>query len=427
MRVLGLLAAWGVLAVLATMCFALGGSIGYRRGVRDTLAQVRDRRVGKSGCRPLPANHMRRRSSGHARPGARARRSRWRVPAMSPRRRRSRIPVDPRITVLGATIAAVLLLGVPATAVGATTAQPGESLYPVKRGMEQVRLALSVGPERDAKVHIDLAATRLAELTALVGRDASSAVIADVSQDLEKHAAAASATLDGASDTPDRSRLQQQLSAVASQQVEVMDVAVEGCADADPECETLEQTRDETVALDDTTAGDVPTVVAGEVLPSPETPAQADAQASAAPSAPAAAGAAGEQTSVAAATEVPPDTTDDEGAGASDGEQPAIAGSAAELPPEPSASESSTARPSESPSATASPSATPSAGATAKPEPSTAPADTPAGRPRSPSGGSSAPEGGSQMPGSDHAADDTGTADAGNEPATDGTRSEQRQ
>src|ERR671918_925406 len=59
MRVLGVLAAWTVLAVLATLCFAVGGSIGYRRGVQDAVRQLRERRSGKTGCRPQPRAHHR--------------------------------------------------------------------------------------------------------------------------------------------------------------------------------------------------------------------------------------------------------------------------------------------------------------------------------------------------------------------------------
>lgn len=271
MRVLGVLAAWGVLAVLATMCFALGGSLGYRRGVKDTLAQIRDRRTGKTGCRPLPANHLRRRTTGHARPGARSRRARWRPrPTGAPvaGSGRSFLPSrsDPRVTALAAAAAAILLVGVPSTAIGATTAQPGESLYTVRRNLERVRVALATGAEDDTEVHVELAAARLVDLQGLVGNpDVGPDVIADVSLDLGVHAEAASRRLTGVEDDNQRSELGQRLQHVVGTQVEIMDniVTLDCSEDVDVECETLSETRDGTVALRTKTEADVAIAQAG--------------------------------------------------------------------------------------------------------------------------------------------------------------------
>lgn len=281
MRVLGVLVAWGVLAVLATMCFALGGSIGYRRGVRDTLAQIRERRTGKTGCRPFPLNHLRRRTSGHARPGARARRARWHVgqPSAAGRaawldpERFGRVP-----TVAAASLAVVLLLGVPGTAIGATTAQPGDSLWKVKLGLEQVRLALSTSPESDAGVHVALASARLTELAGLVGDDAAPNIVDDVSADLSGHARAASDVLDRVQTTAVRADLERRIVDLTAQQVVVMDLLLEtDCRQgADRDCAALTATRDDMVALRESTDDAVAMIdaVATEVatpVPSPPT------------------------------------------------------------------------------------------------------------------------------------------------------------
>jgi hypothetical protein len=274
MRVLGVLAAWGVLGVLATMCFALGGSLGYRRGVKDTLAQIRDRRTGAAGCRPLPANHLRRRSSGHARPGARARRARWGprhagAPVAVPIRAVLPARSDPRVTALAATVVAVLLIGVPGAAIGATTAQPGESLYSMRRGMERVRVALATG-EGDTEVHIELAAARLTDLQVLVDNDdVGPDVIADVSSDLAAHATAASGRLPRVADDTHRSSLGRKLANVGGKQVEVMDVIVaRDCGgDVAGTCEARNDMLEGTVALRVSTQQDV-ALAQGEPQPS---------------------------------------------------------------------------------------------------------------------------------------------------------------
>lgn len=41
--ILGVLAAWGVASVVGTMLFALGAALGHRRGVKDTVDEIRRR------------------------------------------------------------------------------------------------------------------------------------------------------------------------------------------------------------------------------------------------------------------------------------------------------------------------------------------------------------------------------------------------
>lgn len=361
MRVLGMLAAWGVLAVLGTMCFALGGSLGYRRGVKDTLTQIHERRTGNAGCRPLPANHLRRRTSGHSRPGARARRARWRprhagAAVAGPTRvtvgRRS----DPRVVALAATAAAILLIGVPGTAIGATTAQPGESLYTVRRSLENMRVALARGAENDAEVHVDLAAARLVDLQGLVGDDAAPEVVTDVSLDLADHAGAATSQLTAVADPSRRSTLGARLEHVTSKQVEVMaDLVALDCEGADDgHCRELDKARDGTVALKEDTERDV------AVSDRPETVVQADA----------------DKEGVVTAEEVEDPVTDDPAAATDTDAQDA--GSAE--PSEPGAGDDATPPPPAAAASTATPKAT-SSGPSSKPSASAKPTSPPSPKP----------------------------------------------
>ena len=280
MRVLGVLAAWGVLAVLATMCFALGGSIGYRRGVRDTVAQIRERRAGKAGCRPLPANHLRRRSSGHLRPGARARRARWRTgPSSAP------VAVAGASTATGsawsvltssrttsavaACIAGLLLIGVPVTAVGASTAGPEDRMYGAKLALEQVRLAAAMSPERKAQAHVDLARARLTELSLLDAGDAEPEVIHRVVDEVEVHYDAVKERTAQIDEPVVRETLARDIAAVASSQAAVVDtmVAATGCEErTDGHCEELAQTQRETAALQTDSVETVATVATDDVV-----------------------------------------------------------------------------------------------------------------------------------------------------------------
>jgi hypothetical protein len=285
LRVVAILAAWAVVAVLATLFFALGGSLGYRRGVQDTLTQARERRTGKKGCRPLPVNHLRRRTSGRARPGATARRARWYPGPVSAAHVASARPWrrDPRITLAVSTLAAVLLLGVPGTAIGATTAQPGESLWRLKLGLERVRVTLASGAQ-GAEVHADLASVRLAELHGLVADDPEADVVAAVSEDLHGHVTAATEALEEVADTGHRIALGRRLELVTDRQADVVGVlvAVSDCSGHDggaatDQCADLNETLDATLALKDTT--DAAVTFAEPVAAQPPVIAQDDADA----------------------------------------------------------------------------------------------------------------------------------------------------
>jgi hypothetical protein len=271
MRVLGVLAAWTVLAVLATLCFAVGGSIGYRRGVQDAVRQLRERRSGKTGCRPQTLSHHRYRPitrtslRSAADPlRARTRRLAFSAHGGSPRTRRfAGVQWSP--AVIGAAVA-VCVLAVPGVALGASTAQPGEALWGVKRGLEGVRLAMAPGADDEVEVHVDLAARRLSELNQLLGMGhADPQVVSAVIQGLHDHTEDAEKRLNDV-EQEDRAALVAGLDDLVARQVAVIDLLIDAdCTDsADQQCVALEDTRDVSAALQRTTstialAEDVPT------------------------------------------------------------------------------------------------------------------------------------------------------------------------
>lgn len=277
MRVLGVLAAWGVLAVLATLCFAVGGSIGYRRGVQDAVRQLRERRSGKTGCRPLPLPHHRRRPIAriHASPLRSAQAKAAAPPAIHRLRAQfSRPNLSPA---LAGAMATVFLLAVPGVAVGATTAQPGETLWPVKRGMEGARLAMATSPDSEMQIYVELASRRLNELNHLLAAEqADPQVVATVITDLRDHTEAASQQLQEV-DVAQRRQVAQRVQQVIRRQVMAIDVLLDiDCTDEaqDDKCVALgdtrvasEQLHQETVTVamagNDAVAGARPLATAG--------------------------------------------------------------------------------------------------------------------------------------------------------------------
>lgn len=76
-----------------------------------------------------------------------------------PRRVLRRAPLAVGMAVL----VVALTLGL-ATSAAASEAQPGDFLYRVKTGLEEVRVVVAASPEAKAKVHLEIAGTRLAEV-----------------------------------------------------------------------------------------------------------------------------------------------------------------------------------------------------------------------------------------------------------------------
>jgi len=257
MRVLGVLAAWGVLAVLATLCFAVGGSIGYRRGVQDAVRQLRERRSGKTGCRPLPLPHHRRRpiTRIHASPARSAHARAAAPPAVH--RLRAHLARPNLSPALAGAMAAVFLFALPGVALGASAAQPGDNLWPVKRGIERARLAMATSPDGDMQIHVDLASRRVNELNQLLTSDDADPDLVDaVIGDLRKHTEAASERLHEV-DVAQRQQVAERVEEVVHRQVMAIDVLLDiDCTDAVQGTEAAQDTvaaQDNTcVALGDT-------------------------------------------------------------------------------------------------------------------------------------------------------------------------------
>jgi hypothetical protein len=268
MRVLGVLAAWTVLAVLATLCFAVGGSIGYRRGVQDAVRQLRERRSGKTACRPVPVSHHRHRPvTRKPRSAADRLRARTGRPAYSahgePPHARVFAGVRWSPAAIGAA-AVVFVLAVPGFALGASTAQPGERLWGVKRGLENVQLALALGADDEVEVHVDLAGRRLSELDQLLGSTSADPLVVDVViQGLRDHTEHATARLNDV-ERGDKAPLAARLDDVVARQVAVINLLMDiDCTDStNDHCVALGDTRKVAVALHETTSA-----TAGEPRP----------------------------------------------------------------------------------------------------------------------------------------------------------------
>lgn len=255
MRVLGVLVAWGVLAVLATLCFAVGGSIGYRRGVQDAVRQVRERRNSKAECRPVPLARHRPRPIPRmrARAATQFRRARVGHPIAAAHsigdaaRGIAGLRLSP--AVIGAVVAVGLMV-VPGVAVGATTAQPGDTLWPVKRKVEDVRLAMATSSSRRVAVHVDIAAHRLTELNGLLGRnDADPAIVDEVIGGLRDHTEAANEVIREVPVT-EGPALAERVDDVVGRQVAVLDLLL----GIDCNEQRSEQRNEQCVALSDTLA-----------------------------------------------------------------------------------------------------------------------------------------------------------------------------
>lgn len=100
-------------------------------------------------------------------------------------------PHRPRATRIAAGALAATLLGGTGVALASTTALPGELLYPVKRGVEQVRLTLAAGDAARGSTELDLARTRLDEAEMLLLEADSGAGTARTVAALDEFTAAA--------------------------------------------------------------------------------------------------------------------------------------------------------------------------------------------------------------------------------------------
>lgn len=105
-------------------------------------------------------------------------------------------PVTPARRRLGSVAASLVIVGASAgVAAAADRALPGEALYPVKRGTEQVSTALRVGEAREGRALLDQAATRLDEAERLAEREADPRLVTGALRDFRVAAADGSARL----------------------------------------------------------------------------------------------------------------------------------------------------------------------------------------------------------------------------------------
>lgn len=113
-------------------------------------------------------------------------------------------PVRRRVAALaGTAVAAVGAVGMVTTSASAV---PGDALYPVKRGVENVELALQRGETERGDYRFELAAERLEEATALVAQGAADGpTVSSLLTDFTRHAEAGAAehfTVFGEAATP---------------------------------------------------------------------------------------------------------------------------------------------------------------------------------------------------------------------------------
>ncbi|MBE0480790.1 MAG: DUF4382 domain-containing protein [Dehalococcoidia bacterium] len=126
----------------------------------------------------------------------------WRIPAMFP-----------RWAAVAASLIILLLLSGIGTVSAAGGAIPGDSLYPVKTGMESIRLAFAFSEMAKADVHIDLAERRAEEIARLAENERPELIEATALR-LESHLQVASGVKgNGAAMTKLKSRIEKSATA----------------------------------------------------------------------------------------------------------------------------------------------------------------------------------------------------------------------
>jgi Domain of unknown function (DUF5667) len=132
----------------------------------------------------------------------------------------------------GMRIAAVSLAStaaiVPATIVSSSSI-PGDPLYPLKRGMEQVRVIAATSPEAEAATRTDIAYARLAELDALLQAgdlEHLPQVLVDLNLAVGEAEAAVAMARQGGADTTQVAALESQLANVNDAQTDHLNAAI---------------------------------------------------------------------------------------------------------------------------------------------------------------------------------------------------------
>ncbi|RYJ03286.1 MAG: hypothetical protein EON52_18100, partial [Actinomycetales bacterium] len=104
-------------------------------------------------------------------------------------------PSRGRRRVAGLAIATVTAVGAVGMVSGSANAVPGDALYGVKRGVEQVELSLRQSPESRGTYQLQRAATRLTEAKALSESSGSQDAVAGLLNDFSEQAESGSTTL----------------------------------------------------------------------------------------------------------------------------------------------------------------------------------------------------------------------------------------
>ena len=108
---------------------------------------------------------------------------------------------------IAVTVLALAVLGGPSVVVAAANAEPGEVLYPIKLGVEDLRLALESDPSEDVAMHLEFAARRISELPSLGSDPTREQLRLMLLQRLEQHLAAVESAVSDPRITPVSSAL----------------------------------------------------------------------------------------------------------------------------------------------------------------------------------------------------------------------------
>lgn len=123
-------------------------------------------------------------------------------PTATVRALRPTVPARRRVGVVAASL---VIVGTAAGAAAASTgALPGDPLYPVKRGTEQVGTSISLGAAQKGRSQLDHAGTRLDEAGQLVERDADDRLVVGALRDFQAEATEGSERLFSAYDAEQR-------------------------------------------------------------------------------------------------------------------------------------------------------------------------------------------------------------------------------
>jgi hypothetical protein len=131
-----------------------------------------------------------------------------------------------RLVAAGVTVTAAII---PAT-VASTSSIPGDPLYPLKRGLEQVRVIAATSPEAEAATRTDIAYARLAELDALLANgdfEYLPQVLMDLNTAMGEASAAVALARQQGADSTQVAALESQLAAADESQDDKINRAME--------------------------------------------------------------------------------------------------------------------------------------------------------------------------------------------------------